>query len=488
MLFLKAFQAEHHKSKDHLGQGHWSVFCLGLVKQTPMTCGACRRLRDRILAYESGNLEAAAEVPAAQAGDALVEAPAAAGQVAVPSPDRHAVARPRVSSGPGRPPAGTKAAMLCDWLEANRPGGYRHKFGFVWLCVSCNVEVNCFRAAESGRRYIIRHEKTPVHQRSAAGQDEQNRTCPGVRLGRGTSKRDDLEPACVRWVKHGMIQTKAAAQDTSRSCTATRHGECLILRHKKCSNKARTGGAACIPCQRLMDSKAMQSEVACWSLRIQMAGYLHSLVYAQEDEQLKIAEELLTSEALPYCPGQVEELLAIPTLAGRVSHMKRVLQAVNHVQRTERLNEFIETSVRNMHFQENSNAERGAFECLITHFAGGILTNTVKRDDLVLAAKIASGALSGHKVINCLLQSFVLKQEKLARGLERVNQSIDPGTLEEVYYTLGRSRETKLLLGMFGVTDKASKIDLTMSGTPQFWLAHTDPARLASNARDLLEA
>ena len=71
ITFLEEFQAEHHKSRDHLGSGHWSLFCIALVKQTPMTCMICRRLRDRILAGESGDVGAAAvvEAPEAQEGD-----------------------------------------------------------------------------------------------------------------------------------------------------------------------------------------------------------------------------------------------------------------------------------------------------------------------------------------------------------------------------------------------------------------------------------
>ena len=472
ICYSREFQKMHHSRKDHIPPGHWSRFALQVAKAERIKCESCRRLRDRIVAFEAA--------PAAEEADAVIQD--AAADVVAASPER-----PQVSTGKGRPKKGQQAAQLCDWIETQRPGTYRHLVANVWVCELCKMEINCFRAAESGRRYILRHEDLPVHKRNSTGADPERRDCPGIPLGQGQSSIDKLEDSCVRWVKKGMIQTKAAAQDDTRSCVVTWDGEVLILKHKQCCKTARSGGLACIRCQRLADSKAFQKEVAVWSLRIQYAAYMHTLVYGTDEEQLRLEEELLVDEAGQFCPGEVAAVLAIKTKAGRVSYLKRLLQAVNLVQRTERLHEFVQAAVVGLHFHDDSNDERQAFQALVSGFATKVLDGSVSRDTLQLASKVASGALSGHKVVNCLLQSFVLKEEKLSRGLSRVNRSIDSDTLQEVYCTLGRSKETSNLLGLFGITDRKSKIDLLMPGVPQCWLAHAEPELLAANCRTILE-
>ncbi|CAE7273725.1 hypothetical protein AK812_SmicGene16180 [Symbiodinium microadriaticum] len=289
--------------------------------------------------------------------------------------------------------------------------------------------------------------------------DPERRDCPGILLGQGRSSIDNLEASCVRWVKKGMIQTKAAAQDDTRSCVVTWDGEMLILKHKQCCNAARSGGLACIWCQRLADSKAFRKEVAVWSLRIQFAADLHTLVYGTDEEQASFEEELLTDEASPLCSGEVATVLAVQTKAGRVAYLKRLLQAVSLAQRTERLYEFVQAAVVGLHFRDDSNDERTAFQALISRFASKVLDGTVSRDtleSLELASKVASGALSGHKVVNCLIQSF----------------------------SSNRSKETTNLLGLFGVTNR---MDLLMPGVPQCWLAHAEPDLLVANARTILE-
>ena len=53
-----------------------------------------------------------------------------------------------------------------------------------------------------------------------------------------------------------------------------------------------------------------------------------------------------------------------------------------------------------------------------------------------------------------------------------------------MYCSLGRSKETTNLLGLFGVTNR---MDLLMPGVPQCWLAHAEPDLLVANARTILE-
>ncbi|CAE7200635.1 unnamed protein product [Symbiodinium sp. CCMP2592] len=67
------------------------------------------------------------------------------------------------------------------------------------------------------------------------------------------------------------------------------------------------------------------------------------------------------------------------------------------------------------------------------------------------------------------------------------HKGVEHFLVEEVYGTLGRSSGTKSLLGVFGVTDQKSKVNLLMPGVPQCFLAHASPERLTENARSILE-
>ena len=475
VTFNVQFQAVHLKKKDPMPRGHWGAWCQALMKSAALKCASCRALRDRVLEQETseGHAEAGDRPPPPVAEVAL--------EVALVRPAQQAE-EAVASNGRGRPKIGAEVVTLATWLELNRPGMYKHKMGTLWICSLCNAEVQCFRKAESGRRYVKRHEKHDSH-RHKLGLVEGQTPCPGIALGKAESSLDRLRGCCEAWHKHGCIQTKAASEDNGRSCVWTWRSEALVLKHRACVGQSRSD-KACGPCQRLADSKSFQKEVAHWGLRIEYATFMHTLVYGTDDERLKATEALQTHEGNLFFRGEIQSALDVENPGGQVWMLKRLLQSVPTTARTPRLHEFIEMSVRDVHFRESSNTEREAFKSLCDRFATGVLTNKVNREDLQLAAAVAAGKLSGNRVVSCLLQSFCLKQDKLARGLEdRVNSSklCDEATTQEIYWSLGRSQQTNSLLHYFGVNLPDNKVTLTMAGLPEFWLAHTDVERISES-------
>ena len=113
------------------------------------------------------------------------------------------------------------------------------------------------------------------------------------------------------------------------------------------------------------------------------------------------------SEARPQCraPGvdlqdedvnlynkrEIQAVLGIKSAAGQVQTIKKLLQSITVPARTERLCQFIENSVRNLHFLDTSDGERQSLTALCNSFAQDVKQGSVDRSRLELAAKVAAG-------------------------------------------------------------------------------------------------
>ena len=144
-------------------------------------------------------------------------------------------------------------------------------------------------------------------------------------------------------------------------------------------------------CRKLADGVQFQKEFSHWACRIHLAQYAHLLVYGTSAEQQEKVEDLQNEDVNLYNKREIQAVLGIKSPAGQVQTIKKLLQSITVPARTERLCQFIENSVRNLHFLDTSDGERQALTALCNSFAQDVKQGSVDRSRLELAAKVAAG-------------------------------------------------------------------------------------------------
>ena len=482
--YNQGFQKIHVEMKAALPVNHWQDFLVDLGKNTGhLKCHACRVLRLRMLDQES-LVPAAADEEVEGSGQAIVEA------------------EPKVHKGRGRPPKGTRAATLIDWLHETRPGVYRQLRGSLFYCYVCQRECNFHRVTLSAQTKVFEHEGTKHHKRQLSQQEggslsvvHKASPCPGVPIGSGKSSLDALQESCEAWLGSGMLNClvkDGQKPEPLQLCNLAYVNDQLVLKHKDCTGTFVEGGA-CALCGKLAENKQLHQQIARWGMRLCLVQHARSLATGTQEEREETKAALLAGDYCKFSSLQKEldEVLNVEQEEARLILIKRKMDSINRASRTERLQLWIRECVVQLSFDKKEDSERQAYRALSTQFVESLRTGKVEKKDLVLASRVAAGQLSSSRLVSCLLHSFFDMKDREARGLhDRLASSrhLDSETVQEVAFSLGLETKTQTLMKAFGVNLKGhSKIDYVSEVVPRFFMAHRDPELLTDNVRVALE-
>ena len=461
------FQKLRRKNQDPDKKGHWKDFLLAVGKGSSLKCKSCQEVRSRILQAEKLREPAAHD-----------EVPDVPQQAVVP-------AEPKPYKGRGRPAAGSLCVKLASLLERDRPDIYQFRHGTIWYCMACQVECNFHRSGASGWRYVQWHEgkshEARLQKFRGLVPDADSR-CEGVELGSGhNDELDRRSMSFETWIAAGMIKcTENVAKDPFEKCTLRWKQDALILMSSSCTGR----GPICAACDSLSKSRMLLKAVCRWASIIDLTHFARQLVYGTAEDVRAAKEKMLSADyyKITECRQGVDEVLRLTDPVAAISLVKRRLCCIPYSKRTVALSRFMEANVMDLAHSSQGDAERRALQHLCQEFQTSILKITVRRENLQLAAKIAAGQHEASRILRCVLRSFFDREARVSRGCaQRLNTSqfVHEETAQEVFFTLGMTKNTRELLSTFGVAlPSRASIDFQHPCLPRPFIANgSDEAR-----------
>ncbi|CAE7389123.1 unnamed protein product, partial [Symbiodinium microadriaticum] len=468
--------------------GHWGQFCEQLAAKTPMRCTSCQMLRAIILKQQAQQMPLAGDDDAS--GGAVVPADA----------DDAAEAMAPARRGRGRPPKGQDVPSLEAWVQRERKGTYRIVVGNTWKCLRCAKEIDCRRQAESGKTYLMDHERSRLHRRlhdpDAGPLPDQEVPCGGVTVGSGAVPQLDRYVASFeKWVQSGQLAFAAApASDPLGMISVSWQAEDLMLRHKQCLGVKGGDAAACSKCLALTGSRALHTAACRWAFRIDLAGLGRALALETQEQQSKQRELMMSADYgdIAEVRKELDEVMAAQDDDRLFRMIKGKFQAIPSSRQSERLTAWLDAVLVYLSDKAGPDTERAAYQTLCASFKESLISGKVQHSDLDMAAKVASGGLHAHKVVRCLMASFFASQEKIARGATSrpgTSQFFTDETAREIFFELGWSSGTRKMLSFFGVASKniQPSVDYRLPLVPWPFRAHLNPDDLSHNCEVTLQ-
>ena len=302
---------------------------------------------------------------------------------------------------------------------------------------------------------------------------------------------DRLEDSLKVWVSHGLIQcTEIDPLDSAYCFQISWSQNQLVVKSRYCKPAE---GSPCNRCTKVAGSRNFAKEVIHWSTRIAMVEFAKVLALGTDREKRLARDALVQKDCYLTKEGRrdIDKLLEFENDIAAVAHVKRSLESIQRNRLTARLSSWIAVHVRNLlHGVSGAPEARASLRILSESFAESVLSGKVQQEDVCLASKVVAGELTSDSVVRCLIHSFLLKQEKLRRGLtDRLNSSqyVDQHTMEEILCTLGNSKETRQLLAHFGVAMRnAPSVDFNNSLLPSFFVPNRSLDTMRAAVRALL--
>ena len=310
--------------------------------------------------------------------------------------------------------------------------------------------------------------------------------CIGVAVGQNiVSALDEIAEAVLQWVGNSCVQTKKEA-DPSASCVWSWRQNTLFLRHQQCVGLG-AEEEPCASCTQLAACKKLRNHICLWAWRLSMWDHAKLLAWGTEQEIKQSAEQLLDRDfcKVASVQAEVEDLLLSREQSSQLHVIRMKFQSLPVKIRTERLHTWITANLRTLPLSDEIQPEeRVVYRNLCGSFAKSLTEGTIRREDLQLASKIASGQLSANKAIRYLFDSFFASQSKIDRGLVRTRRTADEETASELLFMLGNGAGVGDLLSSFGVLmPPQTTLHLQSELVPKPFLAFRRKAQLQENVR-----
>ncbi|CAE7223762.1 unnamed protein product [Symbiodinium sp. CCMP2592] len=485
LAYNSKFQAAHAKHKVPNSAGHWQEFCLALGRDSILKCPACRALRNGLT---EGLIESAQQRHRQQQQQPVQDQPEGSQPVEQehrPVQDQPAEDPvPLVSSGRGRPPSGAQKPTLARWVEQERPGVYLPLAGGQrWYCTKCEREVNAYALCMSAKRHLLKHEQTYAKNHRTI--DKPATSCVGVGLGTGVvPSLDQVAESVLQWVEHGCLRTKIA-KDPAATCQWAWQDDILFLRHTECSGRG-SMEEPCSVCRELAKRSDLRILICTWASKLSLMDYAKVLACGTDLDIAQKRDELVDRDfcSIDAIRKDFEGLLSeLPV--SQLHQIRQRFECIRRQIRTERLHSWITVNLKTLPMpDEVGKEERHVYQHLCNGFAKSLAEGRMAKEDMQLAAKVASGQLSGKVAVRYLLQSFLEMQSKLDRGLVRVRKTASNETAQELVWMLGCGTGVAELLDKFGVklpSEPMLRYDSEL--IPKPLLAFCNKAQLSDNIR-----
>ena len=302
-----------------------------------------------------------------------------------------------------------------------------------------------------------------------------------------------LQASFRKYVQYGQPRTlfKASEKDPLASAKMNQQDDIIYVQAGDCSGQRREG-AACKACFRLAMRASFRQHIAKKAFFIDSVLYCWRLFHAEAREIHHSASQMRQAD---YCAeglagDDMEQLLAEgESKLDKVRGVCRRAECIPKWRRSESLQRFLDDFLLSPHLYHSTDVEAKTSGLLATSLADSLAKGEVRRLDLQLASKIASGQLRTDGFIHALVTAFLMRCQTQASDprYRTTSKHSDLHAVQEALATLGRDEAMKGVLDRFGFNLRAvDKSSLESSSFPNPYVAIRNEQEMATSVRRAL--
>ncbi|CAE7212196.1 unnamed protein product, partial [Symbiodinium sp. CCMP2592] len=472
------FQKKHCLADMPAVGGHWGIFLQAcadpsMIIACPVCCDLLKEVRP-----ETGSAGGASDagmggnqvVPAADAAEEREDADSSSGE---PEGKRRAGRRRK-----GEVPSWC-LQCLHAWVKARRQDVYvqtdrSYQKSATYYCRPCGKEIQ-FQTATCKKK-ILRHEAYKTHIQglaklrgtlvqapSRAGAaivaSDTSQPCSGI-----LASKHALHESITLFVQHGQPRMHYAKGETD-PLEAIRFevlSSDISIRHAKCLGVVGQSMTACSECVQASKAKSFKLAVAKQAYVIDLCMLTHHCYHstAQELEEFRAALPGRDYQLAGLAGQDLDRYLRIKNNLEVCRAIASKFECTPAWRVSDSLRRLFELWLHRPHRSHSTDTEAEAHSSLVRGMAASLVAGRCREKDLVLAARVAAGALRADVIVQSLCTSFL---SKMVKGLRDVRQKTtgeftDYEVLSESLTTLGRHEEVVNLLKTFKVNPKKLKV------------------------------
>ena len=303
--------------------------------------------------------------------------------------------------------------------------------------------------------------------------------CPGV-----LASRHVLATSIALFVQHGQPRLKYAPGETDPlSCvTFEPLPEDIAIRSKQCKGRLQ-GATACSECMGAAKGRKLKEAIARMAYMVDLCMLTFKCFHSSADELQRFKEELRERDYQDAnLAGQDLDRLLRPT--NKLEVCQAICAKLDHTPAwriTPSVQQLWNCWLMRPQRHHGTSVEAEAYGCLVQGMTDAVASGKAKEFDLVLASRVAAGALRSDVLVESLCTSFLAK---LRAGLSdsrrrTTSEFANYPVLAESLGTLGKHQELSSLLRSFCVNPRnMPAISLVSERCPEPFVSVNQPARL----------
>ena len=491
------FQKAHYQADMAPPKGHWATFQEAFDPgcSVVLACSVCQELFREARPAEPG-APGDQVVPADDADAGLAEPQ---GSAALQDGDESSSEESEAHQA-GRPKKGQAPRWtLANWVKERRSRIYlatdrSFARSATYFCRPCNREIQF--GTQTCKKKVRRHEGNQTHIKGLAkllgkeavvpanaGQASSalagNQACTGC-----MASKLSLGASITSFVQYGQPRMVYADGEVDPFAEVTFEvlSSDVAVRSKQCKGQC-AGLTACSECVSATKTKALRQAIAKQAYIIDLS-LLTFHIYGSSPEHLHEFKAALRDRDYRQMGLAGQDLDKFLAMQNGLDLCRAIVAKMEHMPAwrvSKSLSAFWAQWLKRPHRSHANHAEAEALAALVRGTADAVASGQARQHDLVLASKVACGALRGDVVVESLTTSFLSKyREGLDNSRRRTTSAFaNYGVLSECLATMGRNSELTSLLQSFRVNPKLLKAPcIATTRYPQPYASINDTARL----------
>ena len=301
--------------------------------------------------------------------------------------------------------------------------------------------------------------QAPSRAGAATAATGTSQACSGI-----LASKHPLQQTITLFVQHGQPRMHYAKGETDplEDIRFEVLSNDISIRHAKCKGVAGESMTACSECVQACKARTFKVAIAKQAYVIDLT-MLTSHCYhstAQELERFRAALPERDYQDARLAGQDLDRYLRIKNNLELCRAVAAKFECTPAWRVSASLRRFFEQWLQKPHRSHATDTEAEAHSSLVRGMAESVLAGRCRQEDLVLAARVAAGALRGDVVVESLCTSFL---SKMAKGLQDCRQKTtgefaDYPMLSESLTTLGKHEEVVNLLKTFKVNPKKLQV------------------------------
>ena len=379
---------------------------------------------------------------------------------------------------------------LAAWVQRRRNDVYvqtdrSHDKSATYFCRPCNREIKF--QTHTCKKKILRHEAYQCHQKGLArmrglqsqepanaGAAQSGESCEGM-----VASKLPLGESVLAFVQAGQPRLKYAAEETDPfdGIVSEVLPSDIAVRSSSCERRVAGGMVKAKNFRSALSRQAYMIDLCRLSFHIWDSSPEDLEKCKQELRQRDYQQQNLAGNDLDRFLGIGNKLDLCRAVAAKMEFIPAWRVSAS-------LKSFWDVWLKKPHRAHGTSAEAEAYSSRVRGMTESLTTGRARHFDLMLASRVAAGALRADVLVESLCTSFLAKFESgLQESRRRTTSAFaNYDVLSESLATLGKHQEVVSLFQTFRVNPKKLKsISIVNDRYPHPHVAISDPAQLREN-------